>query len=85
MLAQMKFVARYVVGSPEIADGGAQRLLLTLQPFVLRLVLSNIIEELFYQRRHGSILFGGLYAGAAIGFIVHRYCDILHVFTVSQK
>ncbi len=85
MLAQMKFVARYIVRSPEVPDGGAKRLLFTLQPLILRFATGNVIEKLFYERGHGCIFFGGLYTGAAIGLVIHRYCDIFHFFTVSQK
>lgn len=81
----MKFIARYVAGSPEIPDGGSQGLLLKFQLFVLRCGAGVSREVLFYQCRDGSVLFGGLHAGAAIGFIVHRYCDIFHIFTVSQE
>jgi len=81
----MKFIARYVAGSAEVADGGAQRLLLKLQRFVLRYGAGVSSEVLPYQRGDRSILFGSLYAGAAIGFIVHSNCDIFHIFTVSQN
>ncbi len=85
MFAQMQFVARQIVGSPEVVDCGAQQLFLTLQFFVLRFAAGNIIEKLFDERRHGSIFFGGLYTGAAIGLVIHRNCDIFYFFTVTQK
>jgi len=74
----MQRIATHPVAAAELRDPLAQLSLLSLQPPGLGLARGQVDQEASYQGGDGRIPLGRFHARTAIGFIIHRDCDIFH-------
>lgn len=85
MSAPVKGVPVHAIGCPKANNRCTQPGLVPLKPLYLTLLFSKFGKELPDQGGHRRIQLGRFDTRPAIGVIIHRNCDILHIFTVMRS
>jgi hypothetical protein len=80
----MYVLPRHAISGAKGADALAQRALLSLQALDVTFAGSKLGQEAFDQCGNRCVLLSGFYARPTVGLIIHSYCDIFHISTVSQ-
>ncbi len=83
-MTSMHIVALQAISGAESGNALPQYALFASQLFGLALPGSNLNQKAFNQGRDRCVLFGGFHARSPVSLIVECYCDIFHVFTISQ-
>jgi Transposase DDE domain len=81
----VRLVTRQTSASSEGANTRAQLTLLAFELVKAGLPRGQLDEKTLDQGGDRRVALGGFNPGSPVSFVVHRNCDILHIYTVAPK